>query len=320
MRGVDRVQQRHAPFAFAFGVIKKYGDDRGAYLAALITYYGLLALFPLLLVFVTILGFVLAGDPALRADLLRSSVADFPIIGTQLRRNVGALGGNGIGLAIGLAVMVWGSLGVANAAQHAMAEVWNVPGRIRPGFLPRTARAISVLGVLALAVLASPVITSAATLVPRSAVLGALALGGTLLLNVLLYLVAFRVLSPKSIPTRDLITGAIVGGVAWTALQSLGAWLVARQLHHTSELYGFFAIVLGLMFWLFLAAQLTVYAAEINVVHARHLWPRSIVQPPLTPADEHVLRDLATAEERRPEQRVDVRFDHPATSTNDKSD
>ena len=103
-----------------------------------------------------------------------------------------------------------------------------------------------------------------------------------------------------------------MGGVAWTALQALGGWLVARQLRHTSELYGTFGLVLGLLFFLYLAAQITVYAAEINVVRARRLVPRSLAPPPLTEADEHVLGDVVLAEQRRPEQVVEVDFERPS--------
>ena len=186
---------------------------------------------------------------------------------------------------------------------------------MRLGFLPRLARSLVVLAVLAAAVVATTMLTGAAALLPSSAAVTALAVAATLALNIGLYWLAFRVLTPASIATRDLWPGAIVGGIAWTGLQALGGWLVARQLRHTSELYGFFAIVLGLLFFLYLAAQLSVYAAEVNVVRARKLYPRSLKPPPLTPADEHALADLARAEERRPEQHVEVNFDEPPVSS-----
>jgi YihY family inner membrane protein len=258
---IDAWQQRHRLPAFVFGVIKKFGDDRGGHLAALIAYYGFLSIFPLLLVFVTTLGFFLHDNASLRHDLLNSALADFPIIGAQLKKNVHELGGNGLGLAIGIVGLLWGSLGVAQAAQHAMAEVWNVPGRVRPGFFPRLTRAVLVLAVLAVAIVATTTLTAAAALIGGSAAVTALTITATVALNIGLYWLAFRVLTPASIVTRDLWPGAIVGGVAWTGLQALGGWLVARQLPHTSELYGFFAIVLGLLFFLYLAGQLTVYAA-----------------------------------------------------------
>jgi YihY family inner membrane protein len=309
LRRVDAAQQRHRWSAFTVGVVKKYGDDRGGSLAALITYYGFLSVFPLLLVFVTVLGFVLEGNRGLQHELIDSALADFPIIGAQLRRNVHALSGAGVGFAVGLLVLLWGTLGVAHAAQHAMAQIWNVPGRVRPGFLPRLARALVFLVVLAFGVIGTTVLSGVLAGSDEGTVLTVLGIVLAAALNVGLYLVGMRVLTPKSIPTGDLVPGAVLGGVAWTALQFVGSYLVARQLRHTSELYGFFAVVLGLMFWLYLTAQILVYAAEVNVVRARHLWPRSLAPPPLTPADEETLSAVARAEERRPEQHVDVHFD-----------
>jgi YihY family inner membrane protein len=306
---VDRWQRRHRPTAFGVAVVKKYGDDRGGQLAALITYYGFLALFPLLLVFVTVLGYVAHDDPGLRHDLLNTALADFPVVGQELRRNVGELGGNGLALVVGFLALIWGSLGVAQVAQHAMAQVWNVPGARRPRFGSRLVRSLLVLAVLALAIVATAALTTVATLVPAGVAAPLLSTVLIAVLNVALYWLAFRVLTPAEVETRDLLPGAIVGGVAWTALQALGTWLVARQLRHTSELYGTFGVVLGLLFFLYLAAQIAVYAAEINVVRARHLTPRSLAPPPLTPADQAVLTDVVEAEQRRPEQEVSVTFE-----------
>ncbi len=123
-------------------------------------------MFPLLLVFVTVLGYVAHDDPGLRHDLLNTALAVFPVVGQELRRNVGALGGNGIALVVGLVALVWGSLGVAQVAQHAMAQVWNVPGARRPGFGPRLLRSVLVLGVLGLAIVGTAALTTIATLVP----------------------------------------------------------------------------------------------------------------------------------------------------------
>ena len=159
---VDRWQQRHRPVAFVVAVIKKYGDDRGSQLAALITYYGFLAMFPLLLVFVTVLGYVAHDNPGVRHDLLNTALADFPVVGQELKRNVGALGGNGIALVVGLLALVWGSLGVAQVAQHTMAQVWNVPGARRPGFGPRLLRSVLVLAVLTLAIVGTAALTTVA--------------------------------------------------------------------------------------------------------------------------------------------------------------
>jgi YihY family inner membrane protein len=315
MELVDRIdgwQQRHRIPAFVVGVVKKYGDDRGGHLAALITYYGFLATFPLLLLFLTVLSYLAHDHPQLRHDLLNTALADFPVVGQELRRNVDALSGNSIALVVGAVGLVWGSLGVANVSQHAMAQLWSVPAPRRPSFLARIARSLLVLGVLALAIGGTAALTSLATLVPASALVPIVSTVGILVLNVALYWLAFRVLTPAEIETRALLPGAIVGGVAWTGLQILGSWLVARQLRHTSQLYGTFGVVLGLLFFLYLAAQIVVYAAEVNVVRARHLAPRSLAPPPLTLADRAVLADVVTTEQRRPEQSVAVTFERPA--------
>jgi membrane protein len=114
------------------------------------------------------------------------------------------------------------------------------------------------------------------------------------------------------------VPGAVLAGVAWTALQFLGSWLVARQLQHSSELYGFFAIVLGLLFWLFLAAQILVYSAEVNVVLARRLWPRSlrtlfVDRGELTEADRRAYAGYVRAQQHKQAEIVDVSFKHPDT-------
>jgi uncharacterized BrkB/YihY/UPF0761 family membrane protein len=127
--------------------------------------------------------------------------------------------------------------------------------------------------------------------------------------NVALFVVAFRVLTSKTIPLRELLPGAIAAGLAWQLLQTIGGYLVAHQLRYATQVYGFFAVVLGLLGWLSLGAQLTLYCAEFNVVRVRRLWPRSLLQPPLTSADKRTLTGIAMQEERRPEQTVDVHYD-----------
>ena len=133
--------------------MKKFGDDSAGTLAALIAYYGFLSLFPLLLVLTTLLGLFFSHDAALQHRIIDSAVGQFPIVGRPaLRppRRAARCAGSGVGLAVGLVGLVWGSFGVSQAAQRAMAEVWNVPGVIRPGFLPRLGRSVEFLAILAL--------------------------------------------------------------------------------------------------------------------------------------------------------------------------
>jgi uncharacterized BrkB/YihY/UPF0761 family membrane protein len=268
-----------------------------------------------LLLFMTILGFVLEGDPHLRHRLVESALADFPVVGGQLGRNIEALDGSAFAVVIGGVGLLWGSLGIANSLQHGMAEVWDVPATARPSFVARTLRAVLLLLLLGVSVVAGVAASALTAAVPHPLLAGAAALVVGVALNVMLAFAGFRILAPDAIGSRDLVAGASVAGIGWTALQLIGGWLVARQLRHASELYGFFGIVLGLLFFLFLAARLFFYAAEVNVVRARHLYPRSLMSPDRTEADERVFTAAAEAETRVDDESVDVTF-HQSEETN----
>jgi uncharacterized BrkB/YihY/UPF0761 family membrane protein len=190
-----------------------------------------------------------------------------------------------------------------------MAQVWNVRGVDRPGFVPRLGRSLGLIGVLGVGVaLTTAMAGSGGGKSSFAALLRVAAILASVVVNVGLFTAAFRILTPKQVPTRPLLPGAIGAGVGWSVLQAAGGYLVAHQLRHASQVYGFFGIVLGLLSFLSLAGTITLYAAEANVVWERHLWPRSIVQPPLTEGDKRVLSDIVEQEERRPEQRVDVTY------------
>ncbi len=193
-------------------------------------------------------------------------------------------------------------------AQFAQAEIWNIPSVVRPNFWARLSRTVGMIFVLGAFLLASSVLAGVVTIGHHGVLpaIGAFVL--SLGLNVALFAVAFRVLTPQQIRWRDMVPGALVGSVGWTILQYVGGVLVEHSLRNTSKEYGTFALVLGLLGFLYLAAEISVYAAELNVVKARHLWPRSIVQPPLTPADKEVLSSLALEGKRRPEQYVATGF------------
>ena len=309
-RWLDRLQQRSPVVGFALAVVKKFGDDRGSSLAAQLAYFGFMALFPLLLVLTTILAFVTSGR--VEDNIIATTLNQFPVFGQQLGRDAAhPLTGSGAGLALGLVALLYGALGLAQAAQHAMAQVWNVPGVDRPGFLPRLARGVLFFTVAGAAMAAGTGLSGAATLTGRGLIWRLVFLLATTGLNVALYLAVFRILTPADVATGDLVAGAVLGGIGYTVLLTVGTALVQHQLRHAQALYGQFAFVIGLMSWLNLVGQLSLYAAEVNVVRTRRLWPRGIIQPPLTDADQHVLRDIARAEERRPEQHVTVGFEQP---------
>jgi uncharacterized BrkB/YihY/UPF0761 family membrane protein len=310
IRRVDSYQQRHLVPSFVFGVVKKYGDDNAGSLTSTIAHSLFGTVFPMLLLLVTVLGLVLGTHSALRNDVLHSALRDFPIVGTDLKRNITALHRNSVaGLAVGFAGMVWGSLTLAENGIFTMMQVWNLPGPQRPNYPKRLLRSFAFLFVLGTGLLLSTGLSALVTLI--HATLG-VAIAGWLAsaaLNCAEYLFAFRVLTPGPVPTRRLVPGALLGGVVWTALLAAGELVVGHYLRHDSAIYGLFAIVLGLFAWLYFAAELTVYAAEVNVVLARRLWPRAMVQPPLTEADQRVMAAQAHQNRRRPEQHVLVTFD-----------
>jgi uncharacterized BrkB/YihY/UPF0761 family membrane protein len=259
---------------------------------------------------VTILGIVLGGHPALRHQVLDSTLTQFPIIGQDLGKNIKAIHRNSaIGLIVGCLGLTWGSLGLAQNGIFTMEQIWNLPGTERPNYIKRLGRSVSFLVVLAVGMSVSTFLAAAAPTADGSflfTVLGGLA---SLVVNFAEYLFAFRVLTPAVVKIRQLAPGALVAGVGWTIMQSLGGFIVGHYLKNDSAVYGLFAIVLGLFAWIYLIVELTVYAAELNVVLARHLWPRALVQPPLTDADRRSLSAQAVQNRRRPEQRVDVSFE-----------
>ncbi len=311
IRGVDKFQQRHTATAFLFGVIKKFGDDNGGALVANLAYTAFGSVFVLLLLLVTILGLVLASHPGLEKQVLDSTFAQFPIIGTDLQKNIKALHRNSvISLAISVVGLLWGSLGLAQNGIFTMSQVWNLPGPARPNYWKRLARSVTFLLVLALGLATSTFLAAVTPAVHGGSMLVAAGGGAASgIVNFALYLFAFDVLTPAKIRLRQLAPGAAVAGIGWTILQAVGGFVVGHYLKNDSSVYGLFGIVLGLFTWVYLITELTVYAAELNVVLAKHLWPRSIVQPPLTDADRRSLAAQALQNIRRPEQTVEVSFD-----------
>jgi YihY family inner membrane protein len=289
-------------------VLQKFGNDQAGSRAALIAYYGLFAVFPLLLLFTTILGYVLHGNATLRKDLENSALGSFPIIGDQLQSQTHSLEGSGAALVIGALLLVYGALGLGQATQAGMNAVWNVPYVRRPNFIVRYLRALGVLVLLALSTIGSTVLTGFATLVASGWQATTVLLVGSAVLNFVLILVAFKIMIATPLKWRDVMLGAALATMFWQTLQALGSWYVGRELAHNSNTYGFFGVVIVLLSWIYLGAQLFLLAAEINVVGRYRLWPRSIVQPPLTAADKQVFVRLAQMAVRRPEAELSVEF------------
>jgi YihY family inner membrane protein len=309
IRKVDATQRRFTPTAFVFGVMKKYGDDNGGVLVSNLAYSSFVSLFPLLLVLVTVLGLVASVDEKFKTDVLNAVAGQVPLIGSQLTGNVHQLKRSStIGLIVGLVGLIWGATGLAQSGLFTMEQVWNLPGPARPGYVQRLGRAVLFLALLGAGVIVTTGLSSLTTYLHNGIAVKILIEVVTAAFNVGMYIGAFRVLTPKGVPTRQLLPGAITGGILWTVLQFLGTYLVHHYLHSDST-YGVFGTVLGLIAWIYLAVEITVYSAEINVVLARRLWPRAMIQPPLTKADRSSMALQALQNQRRPEQHIEVTFD-----------
>jgi membrane protein len=312
LRTLDRYQQRSPHLGFIAAVIKKFGDDQAGQLAALIAYYGFVSLFPLLLVLVTVLGFILQGNPSAQASILHSALSQFPIIGTQLETNVHSLKGSGFALAVGLIGSLLAGLGITGASQNAFNQVWHVAHKDRPNFIKVRVRGLGLLAILGLLVIISTVVAGFVTAGGHGllAILGGIAVA--LIVNLLLFFTAFRLLTAAHVRTGELWPGVIFAAVTWQILQHVGGLYVDHVIRHAKETSGFFALVLGLLAWIYLGGQITLIAAEINVVRARRLWPRSFFSDPLLDADRRALISSAEVEERINEENVEVDFDQPA--------
>jgi membrane protein len=313
IRRVDRFQKERHWLAFPYAVVKKFGDDRGGNLAALIAYYGFFSLFPLLLALFTLIALFLGPDSELGRQIQDSALAQFPVIGDDIRNNIATISGTGLTLAIGLVGALWGGLGVTQAAQTAMNEVWDVPRRERPNFIQSKLRGFLMLVLLGSLVIASTLLAAFGTAGGSFIPFKLLGLAGSFALNLGVYMIAFRVLTDRELTWGQVFPGAAVAAVLWGLAQILGGYLVNRQVQGASDTYGFFAIVIGLLAWIYLGATISLYGAEVNVVRINRLWPRSLQEkPPLTSADERTLTRAAEAEEKIPEQNVQVSFDRTA--------
>jgi uncharacterized BrkB/YihY/UPF0761 family membrane protein len=312
LRALDAWQQRHRVTAVAVAVVKKFGDDQAGNFVALLTYYAFLATFPLLLVLVTVTEIVLGSHPELRRQLLDTALSEFPVAGPTLQQSVRTPSGSGLALVVGLVGAFWGGSGLAGTMQTVLNSLWMVPKRQWPGFPWNYLRSIALLLLLGVGVVLTALMAAFAG---AGHVLGLSGTGVHLLTIVLttvvycgMFLLGFRLAVSRQVGTRDLVLGAVLSGVAWQVLLTLGGTLAAH-LFHSREVTGVFALVLGLLGWFALQATVTVYVVELDVVRTRDLWPRGLAQPPLTRADEDYLRASAQAEARRPEQRVQVDFD-----------
>jgi len=308
VRRIDNFQWRHPVLGFPYEVADKFGNDQVGRKAALIAYYGLFALFPLLMLFTTVLGRIAHDNQKLQNELVDSALANFPIIGPQLTPQVHGLTESTAEIVVGSVLLVYGALGLGLATQRGINDVWNIPYVRRPTVVMRYVRGVGILDLLALSVVGVTALTGFATLASHAWVSTALSLVGSLATNFVLISFALMLMTGDKVKWRDLVLGAALATVFWQALQVIGTWYIGRQLEHRNEIYGFFGTVIVLLAWIYLGATLFLVATEINVVQKDRLWPRAMSRPPLTAADEEVFERLPRMEIRRPKIQLEIWF------------
>jgi YihY family inner membrane protein len=310
---LDRLQRQNRAVSLLVGVIYKYLDDQGGYLAAVITYYAFVSVFPLLLLLTTGLGVVLAGHADLQQQVLHSALSQFPVIGGQLHQPAGLSGGT-VAVVVGTLGALYGGLGVGQAVQNAMDSVWAVPRNKRPDPIKSRVRSMMLLLILGSAAAAATALSAVGQATGALGVFGKIGVAlAAMAINAFICLVAFRVTTARHLTYRQVLPGALVAAFIWQILQWFGAGYIGHIVRTASATNSVFALVLGMMAFLFLVSSTLVLCAEINVVLVEELYPRALLSPftdnaELTPADRKTYANRAKAERVKDSQRVGVWF------------
>jgi membrane protein len=311
---LDRFQRAHPRTSLPLAVVYKFVDDQGTYLAALIAYYGLLSIVPLLLLSTTVLSYALQGHTGLQQTLVNGALGQFPVVGAQLK-NPDGVTGNSLGLGVGIFGTLFFGLGVAQAAQNAMNTIWRVPRNNRPNPFKSRGRSLLLLAVVGSSVVGTSVLTTYGSTVPVLGSTTKVFIGiGTLAINCVVFTVAFRVATARDISLRETVPGAVGAAVVWQGLQYVGALYVNHAVRGATETNGVFTLFLGLIAWIYLESLVVVFAVEFNTVRSLRLYPRALLTPftdevVLTAADKRSYTAQAEAQRAKGFEEITVRFD-----------
>jgi membrane protein len=305
---VDRAQQQSKPAGVAFATFKKFSEDRSSNLASMIAFWGIFSIFPLFLVLVTVLAWVLPASD--RQSVFGDVAKMLPLLDPS---SVRALSGSVLAVVFGSLTALWSGLGVVRTAQFAFDSVWEVPYHQRPGLVQQTLRSVWVLATIGVGLVLTTLISGFVVSSANGVSLGALGrVGGYVLsaaLDIGIFLAAFRILTSRAESMREVLPGALLSGLAFFVLQQISALIVSHYLHKAQSTYGHFATIITILWWFYLQAQITLLGAQLNVVLKERLYPRSLVDAPQTPADHRVLEAYAAERTYHPRQRVTTRME-----------
>jgi len=304
---LDAWQQSHRLSAFLYAVIKKYGEDEAGYQAALLAYYGFLSLFPLLLVLTTVAGLIGNHHPGFQADIIKSMTNYFPVLGNQLSNHVHSLHKSGLALVIGITLTLYGARGVADVFRHGVNHIWQVPKEQRDGFPKALIKSLELIIVGGLGLLLASILAGFAAGVGHGFAFRLLSILVNIFILIWLFSFMLNASLPSHVSIKKILPGAASAAIGLVILQALGSYLLVRELKNLDALYSNFAIALGLLFWIYLQAQVLYYAVEIAAVKAHNVWPRSLTGD-LTTADKKSYSRLAKKEQVVAEEHITARF------------
>ncbi|WP_262848386.1 YihY/virulence factor BrkB family protein [Mumia quercus] len=316
---IDRFQRTHPFVGFPIAVVYKFFDDSSNYLAAAVTYYAFVAIFPLLLIGSSVLGFFLQNDQALREQLLDTAVGSFPIISDQIESTEG-LHGSTAAVIFGALVALYGVLGLGQSSQYAMNVAWAVPRNSRPNPFVGRGRSLVMLGFAGFAILVIAGLTAFLSTSPwfsdEHRWAGWAARGGTFILSGLAFTVLFLMASARKHSFRAAAPGAFAVAILWQGLQLAGTAYVQNVIARSSNLNQIFAVVLGMMGLIYIGAVMAMIGVQINVVRTKRLYPRALLTPftdnvSLTKADQRAYSDYAKAQRHKGFESIRVAFGHP---------
>jgi YihY family inner membrane protein len=294
VRNLDVYQQRHRATAFSYAVIKKYSEDNTGTQAALLTYYGFLSLFPLLMVLTTLTNNVIGDHPHLQTTVIDGITDYFPLLGDQLSSHIHGLSRSGFPLVVGILFTLYGARGVADAFRKGAQHIWQIPESRRDKFPESLFKSICMLIVGGLGFITASVLAGLTAAAGHAPIFRVMAI----LLNVFILFWLFNFLInfslPRHLPLKQTKAGALVAAIGLVVLQLLGGYILTRELRNLDALYSYFALALGLLFWIYLQAQIVCYAMEIAYVSSHKLWPRS-----LGPNPTEIDKKIAAAREKR---------------------
>ncbi len=306
-RTFDGFQQRHAAVGIPLATAKKFSEDYSTNLASMIAFWAFFSIFPLFLAFVTLLGFFLPADQ--KQSVLQHVSSMFPLLDTS---TVGKLSGSWWALAVGLGSALWSGTAAVRVTQFAFNSVWEIPYRDRPKLLEKLTRSLAVLATLGVGIVVSTIVTGFVSGQNTGVQLGAAGrIGGfalAIVLDVGIFVAAFRMLTDREVSTRDVLPGAVFSGLVFWVLQSASSLIISRYLSNAQSTYANFATVIAILWWFYLQSVVTLLGAQVNVVLAERLWPRGLVDAPATEADHRAFEAYAQERSYTEAQQVQTSF------------